>query len=124
LTKIHILKSYFVACILSQIEPHLIDFSHNLKYNSYIVKRNRDHKVIRALSMLSQFTLFLLVPILGLGALGWLLDRQFGTKWIAILFFFIGAVAGFQNIYRYAMSISEGRGSADSKDESSDSSEK
>ncbi len=95
-----------------------------MKYNSYIVKRNRDHKVIRALSMLSQFTLFLLVPILGLGALGWLLDRQFGTKWIAILFFFIGAVAGFQNIYRYAMSITQGSGSMDKPDESESVSEK
>ncbi len=88
------------------------------------MKKHEDRKVIRALSMLLQFTLFLLVPICGMGALGYYLDRRFGTKWIAILFFFIGAVAGFQNIYRYAMSISEGRGSADSKDESSDSSEK
>ena len=57
--------------------------------------------------MMFQFTLFLLVPICGMGALGFFLDRKLGTKWIAILFFFIGALAGFRNIYRFAMSISD-----------------
>ena len=88
------------------------------------MKRNSDRNVIRALSMLSQFTLFLLVPILGMGALGCFLDSRFGTRWIAILFFFIGAIAGFRNIYRFAMSISGDKGSADTEDESSDGSEK
>ncbi len=93
-------------------------------YNSLIVKKDQDRNVIRALSMLTQFTLFLLVPVLGLGAVGVFLDRYFETKWIAILFFFIGAVAGFNNMYRYAMSISGGKGTSDKTDESPDSSEK
>ena len=88
------------------------------------MKKNRDRNVIRALSMLSQFTLFLLVPILGMGALGWFLDRHFGTKWIAIVFFFIGAVAGFRNIYRFAMSITNDGGTPDTSDESESVSEK
>ena len=71
------------------------------------MRRDNDRKVIRALSMMFQFTLFLLVPVLGMGALGLFLDRKLGTKWIAILFFFIGALAGFRNIYRFAMSISD-----------------
>ena len=88
------------------------------------MKKGDDRKVIRALSMMFQFTIFLLVPICGMGALGIFLDRKFGTRWIAILFFFIGAIAGFRNIYRFAMSITEDIGSSDLKDESSDRSEK
>jgi len=88
------------------------------------VKKGDDRKVIRALSMMFQFTLFLLVPMGGMGALGIFLDKRFGTRWIAILFFFIGAVAGFRNIYRFAMSITEDKGPSDSKDESSDRSSK
>ncbi len=88
------------------------------------MKRNQDRKVIRALSMLTQFTIFLLVPIIGMGALGYLLDRKFGTKWIAILFFFIGAVAGFNNIYRYAMNIIQGGKNPEEHNESESVSEK
>ena len=73
--------------------------------------------------MLLQFGLFLLVPICMMSALGYFLDMKFGTKWIAIVFFFIGAIAGFQNIYRYAMNIS-GSGKTDVSDESEDGSEK
>ncbi len=88
------------------------------------MKKGDDRKVIRALSMMFQFTLFLLVPICGMGALGIFLDRRLGTRWIAILFFFIGAVAGFRNIYRFAMSIMEDKGPSDERHESSDRSEK
>ena len=73
--------------------------------------------------MMFQFTLFLLVPILGMGALGYFLDSKLGTKWIAILFFFIGALAGFRNIYRFAMSISDDKKDPD-VNESESSSEK
>ena len=88
------------------------------------MKKGDDRKVIRALSMMFQFTLFLLVPICGMGALGIFLDGRLGTKWIAILFFFIGAIAGFRNIYRFAMSIMEDKGSSNERHESSDRSEK
>ena len=73
--------------------------------------------------MMFQFTLFLLVPICGMGALGFFLDRKLGTKWIAILFFFIGALAGFRNIYRFAMSISDDKKDPD-RNESEGGSEK
>ena len=48
------------------------------------MKKKQDRKVIRALSMITQFTLFLLVPILGLGGVGLLLDRKLGTTGYSI----------------------------------------
>lgn len=88
------------------------------------MKKKQDRKVIRALSMITQFTLFLLVPILGLGAVGLLLDRKLGTGWIAIVLFFVGAIAGFNNVYRFAMTIIQGEGSSEKPDESESVSEK
>ena len=74
--------------------------------------------------MILQFGLFLLVPICGLSGLGYFLDRRFGTKWIMILCFFIGAIAGFQNIFRFAMSIISDKKDSDTSDESKGDSEK
>ena len=88
------------------------------------MKKKQDRKVIRALSMITQFTLFLLVPILGLGAVGLLLDRKLGTGWIAIVLFFVGAIVGFNNVYRFAMAIIQGGGSSEKPDESESVSEK
>lgn len=95
-----------------------------MKYNSFIVKKKQDRKVIRALSMITQFTLFLLVPILGLGGAGLLLDRKLGTRWIAIVLFFMGAVSGFVNVYRFAMTIIQGDEASEKHDESESVSEK
>jgi ATP synthase protein I len=36
----------------------------------------------------------------GLG-LGYLLDRHFHTKWIAVALLFLGAIGGFINLFRY-----------------------
>ena len=93
-------------------------------YNLCIVRKESNGKVIRAFSMILQFSLFLLVPICGLSALGYFLDRHFGTKWIMIVLFFIGAIAGFQNIFRFAMSIMADKKDSDTSHESSGDSEK
>ncbi len=74
--------------------------------------------------MILQFSLFLLVPICGLSAIGYFLDRHFGTKWIMIALFFVGAIAGFQNIFRFAMSIMADKKDPGKSDESSGDSEK
>ena len=59
------------------------------------------------LSLITQFTLYMLVPIGGLSAGGYFLDRYFHTSWIFIVCFFVGAVAGGQNVYRLAMKIAK-----------------
>ncbi len=59
----------------------------------------------RSLALISQSGIHMLVPI---GLMLWLgvwLDRRLGTYWLTILFFFLGALAGFQNIYRMAKKL-------------------
>ena len=69
-------------------------------------EKSRERRgIYRNLTLISQFTLFMLVPIGGLSALGYFLDKHFGTSWIIIVCFFVGAVAGGQSVYRLAMKI-------------------
>ncbi len=66
-------------------------------------KRRKDrHETFMLLSMITQFGFHMLVPIALCFFVGYLLDRHFGTKYIAILLFFVGAMAGFRNIYVFA----------------------
>lgn len=61
----------------------------------------------RALVLIMQFGINMLVPIGIMSWLGILLDRKCGTSFFMVLFFFIGAVAGFQNVWRMAKSVYE-----------------
>lgn len=68
------------------------------------MKKNRgDNRIIyQSLAMITQFGLNMIVPICAMSALGVWLDRKFGTSYLTILFFIVGAVAGGQNVYRMA----------------------
>ncbi|MCD7836874.1 MAG: AtpZ/AtpI family protein, partial [Lachnospiraceae bacterium] len=63
--------------------------------------------VYKALAMIMQFGINMLVPICLMSALGLFLDKKLGTSFIMIIFFFAGAAAGAQNIYRMAKSVFE-----------------
>lgn len=59
-------------------------------------------QVYHSFAMIGQFGISILVPI-GIGSVaGYYLDQFFGTSFIFILLFFLGAIAGFRNIYRLA----------------------
>ncbi len=64
-----------------------------------------DKSVYRSLTLILQFGINMLVPIGMMTALGIFLDRRFGASFWTILLFFVGAVAGAQNIYRMAKRI-------------------
>jgi Uncharacterized protein conserved in bacteria len=68
-------------------------------------KDKQDKSVYRALVLIMQFGINMLVPIGIMSWLGILLDRRCDTSFFMVLFFFIGAVAGFQNIWRMAKSV-------------------
>ena len=70
---------------------------------------------VRCLSMISQFTIHMLVPIGMCSYVGYLLDRKFDTSFWFILFFFVGALAGGRNIYQLARKISGGNDNMPSK---------
>lgn len=59
----------------------------------------------QALTMVMQFGINMLVPICLMSALGIWLDRKFDTSFWMILLFFVGAVAGGQNVYRMARQV-------------------
>ena len=71
--------------------------------------------IVRSLSMISQFTIHMLVPICMCSYLGYLLDEKLNTSFLFILFFFIGALAGGRNVYHLAGKISGGNDKMPSK---------
>lgn len=70
-----------------------------------------DKSVYKALTFFSQFTINMLVPIFLCSLVGFYLDRKLGTSFWFVFLFFIGALAGFRNIYVLAKRIySTGKG--------------
>ena len=65
--------------------------------------------IVRCLSMISQFTIHMLVPICMCSYLGYLLDEKLNTSFLFIIFFFVGALAGGRNVYILAQKISGGK---------------
>lgn len=59
-------------------------------------KDNRN--VHKALAMITQFSINMLVPIFICTFLGIFLDKKLGTSFLVIILFFMGAMAGFRNI--------------------------
>lgn len=66
-------------------------------------KKNKD--IFKAYTFLLQFTINMLVPIAAMTALGMFIDKKFDTSFWAIILFFVGAIAGGQNVYRMAKSL-------------------
>ena len=66
-------------------------------------------RVFQSLSMISQFSIHILVPVCMCSCLGYWLDQKFHTSFWFIIFFFVGALAGGRNVYLLAMKISGGK---------------
>ena len=70
-----------------------------------------DKSVYKALTFFSQFTINMLVPIFLCSAAGYLLDKKLETSFLFVLLFFVGALAGFRNVFILAKRIySNGKG--------------
>lgn len=68
-------------------------------------KKHYDKSVYRSFTLITQFGINMLVPICLMTALGIYLDKRFDTAFLMILFFFMGALAGGQNVFRLAKKI-------------------
>lgn len=66
-----------------------------------------DRSVYRSVILITQFGINMLVPIGMMSALGIWLDGRYHTSFWTIVLFFVGAIAGAQNIYRMARKIYE-----------------
>ncbi len=69
-----------------------------------------DKSVYRSIVLVTQFGINMLVPICMMSALGVWLDKRYHTSFWTILLFFVGAIAGAQNIYRMAKQVWESDG--------------
>ena len=63
--------------------------------------------VFKALTAITQFSIHMLVPICGCTFFGYYLDQWLGTNFLIIILFFIGAGAGFRNVFIMAKLIYE-----------------
>lgn len=59
-------------------------------------------KIFQSLSLIMQFGLNMIVPIAMCMAIGVWLDGKYDMPWIIIVLFFVGALAGFTNIFKMA----------------------
>ena len=64
-----------------------------------------DKSVYRALTLVLQFGINMVVPIAMMTALGIYLDNRFNTGYLTVVLFFVGAIAGGQNVYRMAKKV-------------------
>lgn len=63
--------------------------------------------VYQSLVMITQFGVNMLVPIFFCSFLGMYLDKWLGTGFFMVIFFFMGALGGFRNIYVLSKRIYE-----------------
>lgn len=71
----------------------------------YMKKKPYDKSVYHSFALVMQFGFNMLVPICMMTALGIFLDKKLGTSFLVIVLFFVGAVAGGQNVYRMAKRV-------------------
>jgi F0F1-type ATP synthase assembly protein I len=83
-------------------------------------KKPYGREVFQALTTITQFGLYMLVPIVILSAVGVYLDQKFGTSFWMILLFFVGVAAGGRNVFRTARKIYGGSGNKPMEREESD----
>lgn len=68
-------------------------------------RRKYDKSVYQSLALITQFGINMLVPVFLCSFVGIWLDEKFDTSFWMILLFFVGALAGFRNIYIMANRI-------------------
>ncbi len=64
--------------------------------------KKKKNDVIKSFSMVSQFGINMMVPICLCVALGVWIGDKFDMDWIVIPLFFMGALAGYTNIFKAA----------------------
>ncbi len=74
------------------------------------------NNIIQALTTLTQFTIYMLVPIFMCAFLGMFIDKKLGTSYWMIILFFLGAIAGFSNVFKLAKKISAMKGDVRNRD--------
>lgn len=66
------------------------------------MKKTKKDDIVKAASMVSQFGINMIVPIALCVAAGAWLGDKYDMDWVVIPLFFMGALAGYTNIYKAA----------------------
>lgn len=74
-------------------------------------KRKVEKSVFRSLTLISQFGINMIVPVVLCMFLGIFLDTKLGTGYWAVILFFVGVLAGFNSVYKMAKRIYGDKGS-------------
>lgn len=61
--------------------------------------------VYQSMTLITQFGIHMLVPIFLCSFIGIYLDKKFDTSFLMVILFFVGALAGFRNVYMLAKKI-------------------
>lgn len=69
--------------------------------------KRSNKSIFKALTMVTQFSINMLVPIFICTFIGMYLDKLLGTSFIVVILFFVGAIAGFRNIMIMSKEIYE-----------------
>ena len=64
------------------------------------MKKNSNKVIVQSFSMVLQFGLNMMIPIAMCIALGVWLGEKYDMDWIVIPLFFVGALAGYNSIFR------------------------
>ena len=64
------------------------------------MKKNSNKVIVQSFSMVLQFGLNMMIPIAMCIALGIWLGEKYDMDWIVIPLFFVGALAGYNSIFR------------------------
>lgn len=76
------------------------------EYSIFIMKKRKsDRQVWDALIMVFQFGINMIVPIFLCTLAGAWIGERTGHTWVAVPLFFVGALAGFTNVYRMAKGL-------------------
>ena len=85
-----------------------------VKMEGNMGKDKKDHSsVYQTLALVSQFGISMLVPIFLCSFLGKFIDDRLNTSYWFIILFFVGALAGFRNIYILARKTYEPKEKSD-----------
>lgn len=80
-----------------------------------MAKHPYNRSVFQSLALITQFAVTMLVPIAFMFAAGYWLDEKLGTSFFTVVFFFVGALAGFGNVFKLARRVYMGK-SGDQKE--------
>ena len=70
-----------------------------------MAKKPYNRTVFQSFALISQFGIMMMVPIVMMFALGWWLDLKLETSFFTVVLFFVGALAGGNNVYRLAKRV-------------------